>query len=168
MAEVGRDLWRSANPILVQAGTPCVAPDHIQVAFEGIQGDSTNSLGNLCHCSVTCREKVFPEVQIVFKLKLYFILCPLPLVLSLSTTEKSLTKTTLLPLLCRCGEKLSYQWCKRLKSKQNFIYPYCVLLKFDSCLGEISHSASFGRNAFWCFAKIIVFTYCKYAGSGLE
>ena len=51
-------------------------------------GDSTTSLGNLCQCSVTpVVTKCFP----MFRGNLQcFGVCPLPLVLSVGTTEKSL------------------------------------------------------------------------------
>jgi len=51
-------------------------------------GDSTTSLGSLFQCSVTLRGKKF---FLMFRRNFpCFILCPLPLVLSLGTTENSL------------------------------------------------------------------------------
>ena len=51
------------------------------------EGDSTASLGSLFQCSVTLRGKKF---YFVFRRNfLCFSLCPLPLVLSLGTTENS-------------------------------------------------------------------------------
>jgi len=51
-----------------------------------------NSLGNLCQCSVTLTVKHF-FLMFVWKF-LYSSLCPLPLVLSLFTTEKKLLPST--------------------------------------------------------------------------
>lgn len=54
--QVGRDLWRSpaATPLLKQGHQEPVAQDHIQTAlYISRDGDSTASLGNLCHCLVT-------------------------------------------------------------------------------------------------------------------
>jgi len=53
MVEMGRDLWRPTgpNPLLKLGQSMQIAQDHVQVAFEnlqgGRQGDSTPSLGNL-------------------------------------------------------------------------------------------------------------------------
>ncbi|XP_068775232.1 uncharacterized protein [Struthio camelus] len=56
------------------------------------QGDSTTSLGNLFPCSVTLTGKKF---FLVFSWNcVCFSLCPLPLVLSLGTTEKSLAPSS--------------------------------------------------------------------------
>ena len=53
------------------------------------EGDSTTSFGNLLQCLVTLTVK---KSFLTFRWNLlYFILCPLPLVLSLSTPEKSLS-----------------------------------------------------------------------------
>jgi len=98
MAEFGRDLWRWSGPIsLLKQGHPeLVAQDHVQRAFEYSPGDSTNSLGNLCQCSVT-----FMLTKYFLKFRancLCFSVCPLPLVLSLGTTEKSLAPSCLHPL----------------------------------------------------------------------
>jgi len=52
------------------------------------EGDSTTSLGSLFQCSITLRGKKF---FLMFRRSLFcFSLCPLRLVLSLGTTEKSL------------------------------------------------------------------------------
>jgi len=57
------------------------------------EGDSTASLGNLCQCSVTAK-KCF----LMFRGNLLCLsLCPLPLVLSLGATEKSLALSSLHP-----------------------------------------------------------------------
>jgi len=61
------------------------------------EGDSTTSLGSLCQCSVTLRGKKF---FLMFRQNfLCFSLCPLPLVLSLGTTEKSLAPSSWNPPL---------------------------------------------------------------------
>lgn len=60
---VGRDLWRSRGPTLPLEGMPLVStlglcPDSFWI-LPNIE--STNSLGKLCQCLVTCREKkMFP------------------------------------------------------------------------------------------------------------
>jgi len=91
MFGVGRDLWGSSST------TPCrskVTQSRLhrtvsrQVFNISREGDSTTSLGSLCQCSVTLRGKKF---FLMFSWNfLCFSLCPLPLVLSLDTTEKSL------------------------------------------------------------------------------
>jgi len=56
------------------------------------EGDSTTSVGSLCQCSVTLRVK---KLFLMFRRNfLCFSLCPLPLVLSLGTTEKSLAPSS--------------------------------------------------------------------------
>ena len=56
------------------------------------EGDSTTSLGSLFQCSVTLRWKKF---FLIFRRNfLCFRLCPLPLVLPLGTTEKSLVPSS--------------------------------------------------------------------------
>jgi len=56
------------------------------------EGDSTTYLGSLFQCSVTLRGKKF---FLMFRRNfLCFNLCPLPLVLSLGTTEKSLAPSS--------------------------------------------------------------------------
>ena len=56
------------------------------------EGDSTTSLGSLFQCSVTLRGKKF---FLMFRRNfLCFSLCPLPLVLSLGTTGKSLAPSS--------------------------------------------------------------------------
>jgi len=56
------------------------------------EGDSTASLGSLCQCSITLRAKKF---FLMFRWS--FSLCPLSLVLSLGTTEKSLVPSSWQP-----------------------------------------------------------------------
>ena len=56
-------------------------------------GDSTTCLGNLCQCSVTRTvKKCFPMLRGNL---LCFSVCPLPLVLSVGTTEKTLAPSSL-------------------------------------------------------------------------
>ena len=91
MVGVGKDLCGSSSP------TPCRS----RVTYSRLhrtlsrwvlnisrEGDSTTSLGSLFQCSITLRGKKF---FLMFRWNfLGFSLCPLPLVLSLGTTEKSL------------------------------------------------------------------------------
>jgi len=56
MVDVGRDLWRSCGPIplLKQDHLDPVAPDHVQMAFEDLQGGTIYNLSAqpvlmLCH-----------------------------------------------------------------------------------------------------------------------
>ena len=91
MVGVGRHLCGSSSP------TPLPKQGHLQQAAETLsrrilnisrEGDSTASLGSLFQCSVTLRGKKF---FLMFSWNfLCFSLCPLPLVLSVGTTEKSL------------------------------------------------------------------------------
>jgi len=61
------------------------------------EGDSTTSLGSVFQCSVTLRGKKF---FLMFRRNFpCFILCPLPLVLSLGITEKSLAPSSWHPSL---------------------------------------------------------------------
>ena len=55
------------------------------------KGDSTTTLGSLFQCSITLTAKFF--LMFIWK-PLYSCLCPLPLVLSLGTSEKSLASST--------------------------------------------------------------------------
>ena len=92
MLRGGRDLCGSSSP------TPCssrVTQSRLHrtasrwVLNFSREGDSTTSLGNLFQCSVTLRVKKF---FLMFSWNfLCFSLCPLPLVLSLGTTEKKPT-----------------------------------------------------------------------------
>lgn len=67
-----------------ESGSPkLVSQDHAQIAFE--------YLGNPCRCSVTCTVK---KCFLIFRGNpLYFTLCPLSCVLSLSTAKKSLASS---------------------------------------------------------------------------
>lgn len=84
--EVGRHLWSS--PIattLINAGTTRArCTDCAQLSFEYLQGCSTNSLGNLCSTTTSVKQILLFRWH-----SLCFDLCPLLLVLSLGTTEKS-------------------------------------------------------------------------------
>jgi len=86
MVGVGRDLWRLSSTTLVlnQGHLEQATQDCVQVGFEYVQG-------RRCHNSsgqpvpVTLKVKKF---FLVFRWNfLCFILCPLPLVLSLGTTN---------------------------------------------------------------------------------
>lgn len=82
MVAVVRDLWKSSciHILLKQRHQQSVPQDNAQRYFEYLrEGDSTNSLGNICQCFLMFRQNI-----------LCFILCPMPHVLALSTTEKSL------------------------------------------------------------------------------
>ena len=95
MVGAGRDLCGSPSP------TPCwsrVTQSRLhRTASKWVlnisrEGDSTASLGSLCQGSVTLRGKKF---FLMFSWNfLCFSLCPLPLVLSLGTTEKSLAPSS--------------------------------------------------------------------------
>ena len=95
MFGVGTDLCGSPSP------TPCwsrVTQSRLHSTFSrqvwniSREGDSTPSLGSLCQCSITLRGKKF---FLIFSWNfLCFGLCPLPLVLSLGTTEKSLAPSS--------------------------------------------------------------------------
>jgi len=94
-AGVGMDLWRSSGPtsLTKQGHLEQAAQDVIQAGFENLrEGDSAAPLSNLFQCSVTLRGKKF---FLMFRRNfLCFSLCPLPLVLSLGTTEKSLAPSS--------------------------------------------------------------------------
>ena len=90
MAGVGRDLCGSSSP------TPCrsrVTQSRLhrtasRQVFNTSTGESPDPLGSLCRISINLRGKKF---SLMFRWNfLCFSLCPLPLVLSLATTEKSL------------------------------------------------------------------------------
>ena len=95
MLGIGRDLERSSSPI------PLPEQEHLyEVTRECVQrvlnvsrvGDSTHPLGSRFQCSVTLTEKKF-----LLKSK-WNLLCsclnPLPLVLALAVTEKSLAPSS--------------------------------------------------------------------------
>ena len=83
--EVGRDLWRSSrpNPLLKQGHLQLVVQDCVQVASEYLQGRRLHTL--------------LGQPVPVASHPHSFSLCPLPLVLSLGTTEKSLAPSSLHP-----------------------------------------------------------------------
>jgi len=95
MAAFGRDLYGSSSP------APLTKKGHLQQAAQDLvqvglnisrEGDSTTSLGKVFQCSVTLRGKKF---FLMFSWNFpCFSLCPLPLVLSLGTTDKSLAPSS--------------------------------------------------------------------------
>ncbi|KAK4828311.1 hypothetical protein QYF61_025323 [Mycteria americana] len=93
---IGEVLQRSDHlPVLSKGHLELAAQDHVQMAFEYLQ-DSTTSLGNLCQCSITLTVK---KCFLMLRWNLLgFSMHPLPLVLPLVTTEKSLALSSLLPL----------------------------------------------------------------------
>ena len=97
-AEVGRDIWRYLIQSLFKQGHPAQgAQDHVQMAFEDLQGgDFTTFLDNLCQCSKTYT--VMKSFLIFRGNILCSSLCPLLLILSLRTVEKSLAPSTLYQL----------------------------------------------------------------------
>ena len=94
MAEVGGDLWRP-NPCSKQGQQEQVAQDCVQLGFDCLQGWRLCSLPGqpVLVLDYPDSKKVISYVRWNF---LYFNLCPLPLVLSLGTTEKSLALSSLL------------------------------------------------------------------------
>lgn len=96
MVEIGTDIWRPPCPWSSKA-TQNWLPRTISKSLLRIskEGDHTTSLGNLCQYSVTYTAlKCF---LIFGRNFLCSSLCPLPLVLSLGTTEKSLALSSLHP-----------------------------------------------------------------------
>jgi len=95
MVRVGRDLCESSSPTLLpkQAHLQQALEDLVQAVLNiSRERDSTASLGSLFHCPVTLRGKRF---FLMFRRNfLCLSLCPLPLVLSLGTTEKSLAPSS--------------------------------------------------------------------------
>jgi len=97
MLGVGRDTQRpsSPTPLPKQVHIEQVAWDLIQVGFENLQRMRLRSaapLGSLFQCFITLRGKKF---FVMFRSNfLCFSLRPLPLVLSLGTTEKSLAPSS--------------------------------------------------------------------------
>jgi len=95
--EVGRDLWRASGPTsLIKQGhhLELVVQDPVQLAFDYLQGWRLHDFSGqpvpvLGHLH---SEKVFPDVQ---KEPPVFGLCPLPLILLLGTTVKSLSSSSL-------------------------------------------------------------------------
>lgn len=99
-AEAWRDLWNSSGPItlLKQGHLAPVTQNHVQRAFEDLQGQRFHSLsGKPCQCSVTLTgRKCFLMFRGSF---LCFNLCPSSLILSLSTTKNNLALSSLHPPL---------------------------------------------------------------------
>jgi len=91
MVGLGSDLCRSSSPTPLpkQGHLQQAAQDLFEAGVENLQRRRVNNLsGNLSQCSVTLRGKKF---FLMFRQNfLCFSLCPLPLVLLLGTTEKSL------------------------------------------------------------------------------
>jgi len=93
MFGVGRDLWGSFSP------TPLPKQSHLQQAAQDLaqwvftrEGDSTTSVGSQFQGSITLRGKKF---FLMFRRNfLCFSLCPLPLVLLLDMTGKSLAPSS--------------------------------------------------------------------------
>ena len=95
MFGVGRDLWRSPSPTPLpkQSHLQQAAQDLVQAGLEYLQRRRIHSPSGqpvpvLRHPQ---REEVLPYVQMELPI---FSLCPLPLVLSLGTTEKSLASSS--------------------------------------------------------------------------
>lgn len=90
--------------------------------------DPTSSLNNLCQCSVT---HTILKCLLMFRQNLlYSRLCPLPLVLSLSTTEQSLAleKCHSLLVFCVCSSSVSL----------TFLFPQSVADKTMSKVDNIA------------------------------
>lgn len=101
LVEVGGTTGSHLVQTSAQVGTPRKGcPNRVQESFEALQGgDSSTSLDNLCQGFVTCTAQKY---CLVFKGNiLCSSLCPLPLLLSLGTTEKSLSLSSLHPPI-RC------------------------------------------------------------------
>lgn len=85
------DLWKLSGP------TPLpeqAAQAHLQVAFKYLQGgDSTTSLGILCQHSVS--HTAWKCCLVLTGRPLCSSFCPLPFVLALGTTQKSLVPSSL-------------------------------------------------------------------------
>ena len=90
MAEEGKDLWVHLAQTLLKSRHPQQgAQDHVQAASEDLLAFS---LVSVCQCSVTCTEQ---KCFLMFRGNiLCSSLCPLLLVLALSTTEKSLAPSS--------------------------------------------------------------------------
>jgi len=90
MIEDVRDLWvHLAQPLLKQDHPELGVQSHVQVASSDLQaGNSTVSMGNPYQCTIRIAQKHIPICRWNF-------LCPVPLVLTLGTTEKSLALTSL-------------------------------------------------------------------------
>ena len=112
MFGVGRDLCGSSSP------GPCWSRvTYRQVLNISREGDATTSLGSLFQGSVTLRVK---KCFLVFNWNfLCFSLCPLPLVLSLGTTEKSLAKCSSVPSGRDAWEEL-WTWVGNMDSSHQW------------------------------------------------
>ena len=94
--EVGSDLWRSLGPtpLLKKGYLKLVAQDHVQMSFEYLQGWRLRNLSGQAVqvLSHPHSEKMFPDIQGEPPV---FQFVPLPLVLSLGTTKKSLASPSM-------------------------------------------------------------------------
>uniref|UniRef100_A0A8B9QH24 Glycoprotein endo-alpha-1,2-mannosidase n=2 Tax=Apteryx owenii TaxID=8824 RepID=A0A8B9QH24_APTOW len=106
------------------------AQDHVQLGFKYLQGCGLHSLSRkpVSMFSYPCSKEVF----LMFKWNfLCFSLCPLPLILSLGTTEKSLAPSSLDPpirylyLLIRISLSLLFSRLNRPSSLSFFSYKQC-------------------------------------------
>lgn len=98
MVEVGRDLWvYLAQPVLQQNKQSRVSSAMSRRLLEIPKEDiSRTSMGSLCKCSITC-----PAQKWCLVYRANFLcssLCTVPLALSLSTTERNLSPSSLHPL----------------------------------------------------------------------
>ena len=80
-------------------------------------GDSTTPLDNLCQCSVSLTAK---QCFLIFRWShLCFSVCPLPLVLLLDTTEKSLAPSSLHPPFRRLCTLMRFPKPSLLQAEQS-------------------------------------------------
>ena len=98
MVVVGRALWRSSglSPLFQQGHLEPVARVHVQIAFEYLHGWKLYNLPG--HPVLVLGHRHGKKCLLMFRGNLlYFSLCPLAVVLSLSTMEKSLAPSSLHP-----------------------------------------------------------------------
>lgn len=102
--EVGRDFWKSSGPtfLLKKGHLEQVAQDHVQVAFEDLQGGrlhnhSGQTVPVLCHSH---SKEVLPEVQMTPPV---FECVAIAFVLVLDTTKKRVVPSSLHPLFRYLG-----------------------------------------------------------------
>ena len=94
---IGRDFLRSCSPSpqLKQGQLEQVSQDHVQLNFEYLHRWRYSSMGSLFQCLPTFTVK---KCFLVFRWNfMFFKLCPLPLVLSVDTTEKILAPSSSFP-----------------------------------------------------------------------
>lgn len=93
--EVGKGLETTLSPCPSKSAPADCLRAFSSQSLNTEDGDFTASLGNLFPCLTS-----LTELNIMFRWKcMYFNLCPLPLILSMSTTEKSLALSSLLSLV---------------------------------------------------------------------